>query len=420
MTDTVLVLAWLILAHLVADFVLQNDWIAINKGQGGRRGWRALSVHGFHVGLCLVPVVPGVRAARRRLPRRRRGLARARGPLEGQGDPPGGAGGPGDGAPADGRDRRGPRVGAGQRLDARGPGCCSSPTRSSTSRSRSSGWLVLLEGVALQPVFVDAGQPRPAHAGTGRRSTPWSSRASCSSRCSSSTRAPRTTSCWRSCRRATSRRPGAASRARRRARPRPRPRRPATPSASDRSSRPSSPAWPAPVPAATGRARPDARPSRRSTGPRPPRSGAPPGSSVPSGAPARIGATIGALERLLIVVFVLVGAEAAVGLRHRRQDHRPLQAARRPRVRRVLPARHARERLGGDRHARSSRRPRWARFPDRPTPGCAGSARATRGRRTARRRGARPAPRGRRTPRRRTRSSPGRGCPPRTRTPDQR
>jgi hypothetical protein len=35
--------------------------------------------------------------------------------------------------------------------------------------------------------------------------------------------------------------------------------------------------------------------------------------SVPSGAPARIGATIGALERLLIVVFVMVGAEAAVG-----------------------------------------------------------------------------------------------------------
>ena len=38
-----------------------------------------------------------------------------------------------------------------------------------------------------------------------------------------------------------------------------------------------------------------------------------PRSSVPSGAPARIGATIGALERLLIVAFVLVGAEAAVG-----------------------------------------------------------------------------------------------------------
>ena len=55
MTDTVLVLAWLVFAHLVADFVLQNDWIAINKATGGRNGWAALSVHGFHVGICLVP-----------------------------------------------------------------------------------------------------------------------------------------------------------------------------------------------------------------------------------------------------------------------------------------------------------------------------------------------------------------------------
>ena len=65
MTDTVLVLAWLVLAHLVADFVLQNDWIAINKGAGSRTGWAALGTHGFHVGLCLVPVifafgVPGI------------------------------------------------------------------------------------------------------------------------------------------------------------------------------------------------------------------------------------------------------------------------------------------------------------------------------------------------------------------------
>ncbi len=57
MTDTVLVLTWLVFAHLVADFVLQNDWIAMNKATGGREGWRALGVHGFHVGLCLVPVV---------------------------------------------------------------------------------------------------------------------------------------------------------------------------------------------------------------------------------------------------------------------------------------------------------------------------------------------------------------------------
>ena len=31
MTDAVLVLAWLVFAHLLADFVLQNDWIAGNK-----------------------------------------------------------------------------------------------------------------------------------------------------------------------------------------------------------------------------------------------------------------------------------------------------------------------------------------------------------------------------------------------------
>ena len=39
----------------------------------------------------------------------------------------------------------------------------------------------------------------------------------------------------------------------------------------------------------------------------------PPPASVPIGAPARIGATIGALERLLIVALILSGAEAAVG-----------------------------------------------------------------------------------------------------------
>jgi len=56
MTDTVLVVAWLVFAHLVADFVLQNDWIAMNKGAGGQRGWQALGLHGFHVGLCLIPI----------------------------------------------------------------------------------------------------------------------------------------------------------------------------------------------------------------------------------------------------------------------------------------------------------------------------------------------------------------------------
>lgn len=55
--ETVLVVTWLVFAHLVADFVLQNDWIAINKATGGRIGWTALGVHGFHVALCLLPAV---------------------------------------------------------------------------------------------------------------------------------------------------------------------------------------------------------------------------------------------------------------------------------------------------------------------------------------------------------------------------
>jgi hypothetical protein len=57
MTDPVLVVAWLVLAHLIADFVLQNDWIALNKGNGGRTGNAALLAHGGHVALCLLPAV---------------------------------------------------------------------------------------------------------------------------------------------------------------------------------------------------------------------------------------------------------------------------------------------------------------------------------------------------------------------------
>lgn len=55
--DTTLVVVWLVFAHLVADFVLQNDWIAINKANGTREGYRALLTHGFHVSLCLLPAV---------------------------------------------------------------------------------------------------------------------------------------------------------------------------------------------------------------------------------------------------------------------------------------------------------------------------------------------------------------------------
>jgi hypothetical protein len=56
-SDTVLVLVYLVFAHLVADFVLQNDWIALNKGNGTREGHIALATHGAHVALCLVPAV---------------------------------------------------------------------------------------------------------------------------------------------------------------------------------------------------------------------------------------------------------------------------------------------------------------------------------------------------------------------------
>jgi len=57
MPDATLVIVWLVFAHLVADFVLQNDWIALNKGTGTAEGNKALLVHGLHVGVCLLPAV---------------------------------------------------------------------------------------------------------------------------------------------------------------------------------------------------------------------------------------------------------------------------------------------------------------------------------------------------------------------------
>jgi hypothetical protein len=55
-TDHVLVIAWLLLAHLVGDFVLQNEGMVSDKFTGGRRGWRGLIGHGAGVGLALSPV----------------------------------------------------------------------------------------------------------------------------------------------------------------------------------------------------------------------------------------------------------------------------------------------------------------------------------------------------------------------------
>lgn len=55
--DPVLLLAWLVLAHLVSDFVVQTDAMATRKFGDGPEAWRALGVHAAVVGAVLVPVV---------------------------------------------------------------------------------------------------------------------------------------------------------------------------------------------------------------------------------------------------------------------------------------------------------------------------------------------------------------------------
>jgi hypothetical protein len=54
--DPVLTLAWLALGHLVADFVLQTNRIARDKFGAGPRAWRGLADHLVGVAICLVPV----------------------------------------------------------------------------------------------------------------------------------------------------------------------------------------------------------------------------------------------------------------------------------------------------------------------------------------------------------------------------
>ena len=56
MTDPVLVLAFLVLAHLLADFVFQTGTIARAKAESGSRAIGGLIVHGLVVALFLVPV----------------------------------------------------------------------------------------------------------------------------------------------------------------------------------------------------------------------------------------------------------------------------------------------------------------------------------------------------------------------------
>jgi hypothetical protein len=55
--DATLVIAWLVFAHLAADFVLQTGGIARAKAASGGAGARGLLVHGLVVAACLVPFV---------------------------------------------------------------------------------------------------------------------------------------------------------------------------------------------------------------------------------------------------------------------------------------------------------------------------------------------------------------------------
>ncbi len=63
--DPILTLGWLVLAHLVADFVIQTTGIVVAKTSRDGGAWRGLLAHGLGVAVCLVPValafgVPGL------------------------------------------------------------------------------------------------------------------------------------------------------------------------------------------------------------------------------------------------------------------------------------------------------------------------------------------------------------------------
>jgi len=157
MTDPVLIVALLVLAHLIADFVLQNDWIALNKGRGGRTGAAALAVHGGHVGFCLIPAVlafglPGLVyavlvvgshmavdrwkvAATRRAVANAQDLARQRAAAAGPGADTG----------------RSPMGAAWTPI----PGLLFLADQVLHLTIAIVGWLVILEGTALVPQFVD-------------------------------------------------------------------------------------------------------------------------------------------------------------------------------------------------------------------------------------------------------------------------
>ncbi len=304
--DTVLVLTWLVFAHLVADFVLQNDWIAMNKATGGSEGWRALGVHGFHVGICLVPAVLafGLRGfvylvvvvvthmivdrwkvqATRRAESEAQAQARARIEKTGQAPPSG--------------------LGAAW---TPWPGILFLADQALHITIAIVGWLVILAGVALLPQFVDVVN---RIFGTWDRATV--NAVILTSLVIISLFIVNTRAAYYFVLALVSPRelvPTPADA------PQPEAARPAAAGYTVRVGPLVATVEPTTIePHAAGQAADEADPSTATEAPQATRPRAARRSSaVPSGAPARIGATIGALERLLIVAFMLTGAVAAVG-----------------------------------------------------------------------------------------------------------
>lgn len=65
MTSAALVLSWLVLCHLLADFVLQTETVATDKFGRGPAAWRALGIHVAVVTVLAAPIIlvfglPGV------------------------------------------------------------------------------------------------------------------------------------------------------------------------------------------------------------------------------------------------------------------------------------------------------------------------------------------------------------------------
>jgi hypothetical protein len=56
-SDPILTLAWLVLAHLVADFILQTNGVVAAKTARDGRAWRGFVGHATGVAACLVPLV---------------------------------------------------------------------------------------------------------------------------------------------------------------------------------------------------------------------------------------------------------------------------------------------------------------------------------------------------------------------------